>query len=187
MSRFVFLEGPSGFGKTRLAQVMSAFFGLKNLGFTVHKNTEVMEFRGGIIPAAGGRMEARNRTAFLDAEESGRTLINFSELNTVYKSALVYWLSSEMMGYAERLLPEIPKIEEGGQPFYTNRIAPDTVFVADINPESFNARSAFRIVRSRAMRIRVVRLFLARRHIFVRSGRTATRHRGHDPGLRQPR
>ncbi|PIW79641.1 MAG: hypothetical protein COZ98_06515, partial [Candidatus Omnitrophica bacterium CG_4_8_14_3_um_filter_43_15] len=140
-SRAIIIEGISGEGKTQLAQVASKILGYENLGFTIHKRSSLEELRGGIFPGVAG-LYVENDTAFLAAEKKGRHIINFSELNTSYKAGLVYWLYPEFSSAAARFLPEIPAPENSASPFYSNHIAGDNIFIADINPDDYRARQA---------------------------------------------
>ncbi|MBU4313067.1 MAG: AAA family ATPase, partial [Candidatus Omnitrophica bacterium] len=141
-SRVVILEGVSGEGKTQLCQVMSRILGYKNMGFTVHRRSALEEFRGGVFPGKEG-LVIQNDTPFLKAEREGGYLINFSELNTSYKGALLYWLYPEFSLARKRLNSEIPAPLDAEEPFYSNSISSRNLYFVDINPDDYKAREKF--------------------------------------------
>ncbi|HNX91323.1 MAG TPA: AAA family ATPase, partial [Candidatus Omnitrophota bacterium] len=133
-SRFTFLEGSSGTGKTRIIEIFSDMTGYENLPFTIHQHTELFEFRGGHL-YEGGVVKVVNTTPFIENEKKGPAIINFSEANTADRNGLLNYLYPEMAGRANRLMPEVAKKDtRDGERFYSNKISPDTLFVADINP-----------------------------------------------------
>ncbi|MBI1883138.1 MAG: AAA family ATPase, partial [Chlamydiae bacterium] len=138
-SLFTVLEGASGEGKTELAQVLGKILGYGVTGYTAHRKTLLEEFRGGLEPGLEG-MQVVNDTPYLEAERSGGHVIHTSELNTVQRQALGYWLTPIARNDERRQMPEIAKIDPAGDPFYTNTISPDNLYIADINPDDFRAR-----------------------------------------------
>ncbi|MCB4792853.1 MAG: hypothetical protein LHV68_13370 [Elusimicrobia bacterium] len=139
-SLFTVIEGASGEGKTQFLKALSSIIGYKNIGHTIHRRSSIEELRGGIFPEQNGGLKIINDTPTLEAEREGRSVINYSELNTSDKQSIAYWLHPEMTGQDERLLPEIPADEGYEEVFYRNPISRDNIYAADINPGDYAAR-----------------------------------------------
>ncbi|HAM36952.1 MAG TPA: hypothetical protein DEB40_06955 [Elusimicrobia bacterium] len=142
------IEGPTGLGKTFTAQ---GFARLRGKGFfsnPVNGDTDISSWIGGFEQDAKGLFRFQGDTLFKQRLEEGG-VVAVSELNTLLdhneKASLAWWLAqiSEIEpgpdGFRTIRLTEVPV--PAGQNVPVIRVHPDTLIIADTNPEGdYNAR-----------------------------------------------
>jgi len=136
------LEGPTGAGKTYIAESLSKIMGVTFYGEPIHGASKQSKWLGQFNIDENGNYYLDQDTPFLDVLKHGGVMA-LSELNTAIKddyAKLGWWLVPLAMGEKTIYLNEYPGLanEEGGPKHFQR--SPRSLVIIDINPDSYQAR-----------------------------------------------
>jgi len=136
------LEGPTGAGKTYIAECLAKIMGVSYYGEPIHGESKQNKWLGQFNIDENGNYYLDQDTPFLGILQHGGVMA-LSELNTAVKddyAKLGWWLVPLARGDNTIYLNEYPGLTNGEGQSKSFQRSPSSLIIIDTNPESYQAR-----------------------------------------------